>query len=79
MNTEDTQPSEQGPYVISDGMNSMVRLCEIVLDGMSNNVKVSAHKAGFEPHIFEYQDLCILGRVIGKAVLTVSHDDDDVG
>jgi len=69
VNLEDRNPKETGIFVISDSINSMLRRCEVIEEDGRLQVKISANKTDFLPQILDMDDVHILGRVIGKAII----------
>ena len=63
------EPVTADLFVVSDGMNYMVRECEMVSGANGLQVKVSAKKQGFISQILDIDEVYILGRVVGKATI----------
>lgn len=66
VNLDDRKPSTLGVFVVSDGVNYMLRQCELVANGALLQIQISGKKEGFLPQILEMDELHIIGRVIGK-------------
>ena len=66
VNLDDRTPDLKGVFVVSEGINYMVRECETVTNKGVSQFKISAKKDDFVPQILEMNDLYIIGRVIGK-------------
>lgn len=55
-------------FVVSDGVNYMIRECKLVHESAATQIKVSAKKEQFTPQTLKIEDIHILGRVVGKVI-----------
>ena len=66
VNLDDRKTSDPGVFVVSDGVNYMVRQCELVTSAALLQIQISGKKEGFLPQALEIDEINIIGRVIGK-------------
>lgn len=66
VDTSKTEPSPPGTFLVSDGINRMLRNCELVIGSNPAEVKISAQKDGFQPQKLKLEEFQIIGRVVAK-------------
>jgi len=62
----DTKPAPAGDFVISDGMNHIIRQCEYVPHSDPPQVRISARDGKYAPYVAALDQAAIIGRVIAK-------------